>query len=110
MHERAESDRRGELREVSVVQTPRARLFGGIDNAVIGLVYYPAIVIASFFFTIPFIRIATLTAAGAAAAMSVYLIYSLFFVTKMKCSNCMLAHAMNLMLLVLVSFLAASRL
>lgn len=98
MHAKAEADRRGELQETSVVQTPRARLFGGIDNAVIGLAYYPAVAIASFFFFVPFVRVATLAAAAAATAVSLYLLYSLLFVTKMKCTNCMVAHACNIVI------------
>jgi uncharacterized membrane protein len=108
MHAKAEADRRGELRERSVVQTPRARLFGGIDNAVVGLAYYPAVAVASFFFAVPLIRIATLVAAAAATAVSIYLIYSLFFVTKMKCSNCMIAHATNILIMYMLVELAAA--
>jgi uncharacterized membrane protein len=103
MHAKSESDRRGELREVSVVQSPRARLFGGVDNAMIGLVYYPAVAVASLFFSVAPVRIATLIAAIAAAAMSLFLWYSLLFITKMKCTNCWIAHSMNLMLFVMLA-------
>src|SRR5471032_1264798 len=102
MHGKAQADLRGELHETSVVQTPRARLFGGIDNALIGLAYYPAVAIASFFLFEPFVRIAALVAAGAAAAVSLYLLYSLLFITKMKCTNCMLAHAMNFLIVIML--------
>ena len=103
MHEKSEADRRGELREASVVQSPRARLFGGVDNALIGIVYYPAVVIASLFFSAAPVRIATLIAAAAAATVSVYLLYSLLFITKMKCTNCWIAHSMNMFLFVMLS-------
>ena len=96
MHDKAEADRRGELGEPSVVQTPRARLFGGVDNASIGLVYYPAVAIASFFMSVPSVRITTLVAAAAASAMTIYLLYSLLFITRMRCTNCMIAHAANI--------------
>lgn len=99
MHDKAEADRRGDLREASVVQTPRARLFGGIDNAVLGLAYYPAVAIASFFFSMPAVRVGTLAAAAAATAVSIYLLYSLLFITKMKCANCMTAHAANVLIM-----------
>jgi hypothetical protein len=99
MHAKAEADRRGDLREASVVQSPRARLFGGVDNAMIGLAYYPAVAIASFFFAIPIVRIATLAAAFAAMAVSIYLLYSLFFITKMRCANCVLANATNIVIM-----------
>jgi uncharacterized membrane protein len=99
MHTKAEADRRGDLAEVSVVQSPRARLFGGVDNAMIGLAYYPAVAIASFFFTVPIIRISTLVAASAATAVSIFLLYSLFFITRMRCTNCVLGNAMNIMIM-----------
>jgi uncharacterized membrane protein len=99
MHVKAEADRRGDLREASVVQSPRARLFGGIDNAMIGLAYYPAVATASFFFAVPIIRISTLVAASAAMAVSIYLLYSLFFITKMRCTNCVLANATNIVIM-----------
>jgi uncharacterized membrane protein len=95
MHEKAEADRRGELREESVVQTPRARLFGGVDTAAIGLAYYPAVALASLFFSDRLVRIATFAAATAALAVSLYLLYSLLFITRRKCTNCMLAHLAN---------------
>ena len=99
MHAKAERDRRGELEESSVVQTPRARLFGGVDNALIGLAFYPAVVIATFLFSVPAVRIATLTAAAAATAVSLFLLYSLLFITKLKCTNCMIAHASNMVIM-----------
>jgi uncharacterized membrane protein len=106
MHARSEAFGRGELHEESVVQTPRARLFGGVDNALIGLVYYPAVAVASLFFSVAPIRIATLIAAAAAAAVSVFLMYSLLFITKMRCANCWSAHTMNIMILVALGDLA----
>jgi uncharacterized membrane protein len=108
MHLKAEADRRGELREPSVVQSPRARLFGGIDNALIGLAYYPAVAIASFFFTIPVVRISTLVAASAAMTVSAFLLYSLFFITKMRCTNCVLANSANILIWCLLGALALS--
>jgi uncharacterized membrane protein len=106
MHEKSEADRRGELQEASVVQTPRARLFGGVDNALIGLVYYPAVAIASLCFSVAPIRVATLIAAAAATAVSFYLMYSLLFITKRACANCWSAHTMNIMILVMLGDLA----
>jgi uncharacterized membrane protein len=106
MHVKAEADRRGELREQSVVQSPRARLFGGIDNAMLGLAYYPAVAIASFFFTVTAVRISVLVAATAAMAVSVYLLFSLLFITKMRCTNCVLANTANILIWCLLGALA----
>jgi uncharacterized membrane protein len=103
MHDKSEADRRGELHEASVVQSPRARLFGGVDNALIGLIYYPAVAVASLFFSVAPIRIATFIAVAAAAAVSIFLMYSLLFITKMKCTNCWIAHSMNMFLFVMLS-------
>jgi uncharacterized membrane protein len=106
MHAKADADRRGRLVEPSVVQTPRARLIGGLDNAAVGLVYYPAVAIGTFFLSSPLVRYATLAAACTATAVSAYLAYSLVFITKMKCANCMTAHAINLALLCLLLVLS----
>jgi uncharacterized membrane protein len=108
MHAKAEADRRGELHEESVVQSRRARLFGGIDNAAIGLAYYPAVALASLFFSDPIIRIATLVAASAALAVSLYLLYSLLFITKRRCTNCMIGHAANALILGALAALAVT--
>jgi uncharacterized membrane protein len=108
MHAKAEADRRGELHEQSVVQSPRARLFGGVDTAAIGLAYYPAVALASLFFSDRLIRIATLTAATAALAVSLYLLYSLLFITRRTCTNCMLAHVANALIAVSLAALAAT--
>ena len=106
MHAKAEADKAGRLHEPSVVQTSRARLFGGIDNATIGLVYYPAVLIGSFFMALPAVRWCVLGAALVAVIVSIYLAYSLLVVTKMQCPNCMLAHAMNIAILGAVLYLA----
>ena len=90
---------RGELTELTVVQTPRARLIGGAPNSAIGIAYYVLMIVASFFFFIPGVRYAALCVACAAAAMSGYLAYSLLFVTRMPCVNCWTGHVVNWLLL-----------
>ena len=90
---------RGELTEPSVVQSPRARLIGGAANSAIGIAYYGLMIVASFFFSIPVVRYAALAAAVAAATLSVYLAYSLLFVTRMPCLNCWTGHVLNWLLL-----------
>jgi len=96
MHRKAAADKAGLLSEASVVQTSRARLFGGVDNAAIGLVYYPAVLIGSFFLANPLMLIAVVIAASLAALVSLYLAYSLLFITKMPCPLCMISHVINL--------------
>jgi len=97
---------RGELTEASVVETPRARSFGGTPNAAIGLVYYAALAIAA---ATPLLGVnaiwwLSLAAACGAAAFSVYLAYSLLFVTRMPCIYCWTSHIVNWALVLFVAF------
>jgi uncharacterized membrane protein len=92
---------RGLLDEASVVQTPRARLFAGIPNALLGAVYYPALAVAVWIVPGPPVAFAVLAAVTAAALTSAVLAYSLLFVTKMPCPYCWTSHAVNWLLLVL---------
>ena len=89
---------RGELREPSVVQSPRARLIGGTPNALLGALYYPAFAIAVWFATAPWQLGLLLTISGFAAVVSLALAYSLLFVTRMPCTYCWTAHGINLLL------------
>jgi uncharacterized membrane protein len=86
---------RGELREPSVVQTPRARLFGGIPNALVGAAYYPALAVAVWFVRTPAAAIALQVVVAFAAVTSLVLAYSLLFVTRRPCPYCWGAHAVN---------------
>ena len=103
MHRKSAADKAGLLSEASVVQTPRARLIGGVDNAAIGMVYYPAVLIGSFFLGSPIMLVAVAIAAVLAALVSLYLAYSLLFITKMSCPLCMTSHAVNLALVAILS-------
>ena len=89
---------RGELAEPSVVQTPRARLFGGVPNALIGIWYYPLLGLAVWPATdrsgLAVLLVASLMAAG----VSTVLAYSLLFVTRMPCVYCWTSHAVNWLL------------
>ena len=94
MANKARRAARGELNEPSVVQTPRARLLGGVPNSSFGLIYYPCVAFASL---LPFevARHLALLASLAAAAMSLVLAYSLLFKTRRPCPFCWTAHAIN---------------
>lgn len=102
MTRKAARGARGELSEPSVVLSDRARSFGGTPNAAIGLVYYAALALATLWFGVPLVWGASLAAALGAAAFSVYLAYSLLFITRMPCVYCWTSHAVNWMLLALV--------
>ena len=86
---------RGELTERSVVQTPRARLFGSVPNALLGAAYYPALAIASWCATSHLTLALLLVPVLAAALTSVILAYSLLFITRMPCVFCWTSHAIN---------------
>jgi uncharacterized membrane protein len=101
MQAKALLSQRGRLDEPSVVQTPRARLFAGVPNATFGIIYYALVAVAMLFIGAPGVRPAVLGAAGLAAAVSVYLAYSLLYVTRMPCTNCWIGHAVNWTLFVL---------
>jgi len=92
---------RGELQEDSVVSTPRAKV-AGVSNGLIGLVYYCALLIAHPLLGNPIVYDAALTAAVLAGAFSVYLGYSLLFVTRRRCAYCWAGHVINWSLLALL--------
>jgi len=99
----------GKLRERSVVQTERAKLFFGAPNALIGIVYYSALGAVSWTTAATLPLACALAASAFAAATSVYLAYSLLFVTKRSCPYCWTSHAVNWGLLAAVPWLLALR-
>jgi len=104
MQAKAGKARRGELTEASVVQTPRATIFGDVPNSLFGIVYYALLAVSTIFFDVPVVRFAAVMAAGAAGAVSFYLAYSLLFVTRMPCFNCWTGHVVNWTLLAILLF------
>lgn len=96
---------RGELSEPSVVQTERASVYFGVPNSLIGLVYYAALAAVSWLAHGTTLLALATAASAAAAGTSVYLAYSLLFVTKRSCPYCWTAHAVNWALLALVPWL-----
>ena len=91
----------GLLQEPSVVERPAARLFGGAPNSLIGILYYFALGV--LIWAAPMWCAALMAASSAAALTSVYLAYSLLFRTRMPCPYCWTSHAINWVLVVLVS-------
>jgi uncharacterized membrane protein len=86
----------GRLTEPSVVRSPRAKLFGGVPNALIGVLYYPAVLAVAWLAHSTTAFAFAFAAACVAAATSLYLAYSLVFVTKRNCVYCFVSHAVNL--------------
>ncbi|MDQ2681708.1 MAG: vitamin K epoxide reductase family protein [Candidatus Eremiobacteraeota bacterium] len=89
---------RGELAEPSVVQTPRASLFGNLPNALFGAVYYAALVAAIWTVHSQGGLAVIFAIALAAAGTSAFLAYSLLFITRMPCMFCWTSHVVNWLL------------
>jgi uncharacterized membrane protein len=102
MYRKSQRAARGALSEPSVVESPRARAAGGVPNAAIGLLYYAGLAAATAFLSIPLVWAGALAASLLAAAFSLYLAYSLLFVTRMPCVYCWTSHAANIALPILL--------
>ena len=77
----------------TMLDTPRAKLFG-VPNAVFGIAVYLYVILNILFFPAwPGFLILSL-----ALLRSIYLAYSLLFVTKIPCPLCFTTHAINLIL------------
>ncbi len=100
MLQKTRRSERGLLREPSVVDSPRARLFGGLPNAQIGVLYYPAFLVGIWVAHRPWELGVLLIVSALVGVVSVVLAYSLLFVTRMPCPYCWTAHAINWMLVV----------
>ena len=77
----------------TVLDTPRAKLFG-LPNSVFGIAAYTYLIASCFFLPAwpGFLLLAL------ALLRSVYLAYSLIFVTKIPCPLCFTTHGINLIL------------
>jgi uncharacterized membrane protein len=83
---------------MNVIGTPRAKMFG-IPNSAFGIVLYTYLLIDIFFLFPPAIALVGLTLA---LARSIYLAYSLIYVTKIPCPLCFTTHVINLILFLIV--------
>jgi uncharacterized membrane protein len=92
---------RGGLSEPSVVMTARART-AGVSNALVGLLFYVGMLILTPLLSHPLAWVLAVAAALLASALSVYLAYSLLFVTRMPCAYCWTGHVVNWLLLALL--------
>lgn len=95
---------RGEVRGPSVVKTPRAHLYG-VPNALLGVIYYPALALAVWLLHARWEMLVVLLAALFAAVTSAVLAYSLLFITRRECPFCWTAHGVNWSLLLLCAWL-----
>jgi uncharacterized membrane protein len=89
---------------MTVLGTPRAKLFG-IPNSAFGIALYFYLILDLFLFP----PVIAFIALGFALARSVYLAYSLLFITKIPCPLCFTTHAINLILFLTVFKIVFSR-
>ena len=99
---------RGELTEESVVQSPRARLYGGASNALLGALYYPAVATTVWFVRAPWPAAVLGAAIALAALTSAVLAYSLLFVTRRPCAYCWTGHVVNWALAAMYGWILSS--
>ena len=83
---------------MTVLDTPRAKLFG-IPNSAFGIGLYFYLILNLM---VPVSYAAALFVLGLAVLRSIYLAYSLIFVTKIPCPLCFTSHAINLLLFLIV--------
>ena len=96
---------RGLLPEPSVVQSPRARLYGGVPNAFLGVAYYPLLAASVWVVRGWTLGVFILAAVALAAVTSAVLAFSLLYVTKRPCPYCWTAHTINWSLAALTPWL-----
>jgi uncharacterized membrane protein len=83
---------------MSILDTPRAKMFG-YPNSVFGIVLFSYLIVSLFLPLTPYISIGMLTIA---TLRSVYLAYSLIFVTRVPCPLCFTSHVICITLLITV--------
>ncbi len=98
MYRKSRRAEKGELDEPSIVERPAARSLFGVPNAAFGIAYYGLQLAALPMSGSPWIRRGILAASALALAQSVYLMYSLLFVTRMPCPYCWTGHSVNVLL------------
>lgn len=91
---------RGEVKGPSVVKTSRAHLFG-VPNSLLGALFYPGVAVAVWTLHGRIAATILLLAILGAAATSVYLAYSLIYITRRECPYCWTSHVVNWCLLAL---------
>lgn len=81
---------------LTVLETPRAKIFG-IPNSALGIALYSYLILNGFFFP----PVTGLVLISLALLRSLYLAYSLIFITKIPCPLCFTSHGINLLLFLL---------
>lgn len=95
--------RMGEQTCATVIDSPRARMFG-LPNSLLGLLYYAGLLTllgSGRLGSPPWIWLALITSAGT-VGLGAFLTYSLLFLTRIPCRLCFTSHAINLVLFILL--------
>ena len=95
--------RMGERTCASIVDTPRARLFG-VPNSALGQLFYLALalgVVSGVLFANPFF-IVYLAFSGLTVMVGLFLTYSLLFLTRVPCPLCFTSHGINFVIFILL--------
>lgn len=85
-----------------VLETPRAKLFG-LPNSVYGIGLYLYLIF--FFLGAPLWWWPALVAVALAVVRSIYLAYSLLFITRVACPLCFISHGINIILFIYLIYL-----
>lgn len=87
----------------TVVNTPAARLFAGIPNSVLGIIYYGfvLVVLAADLWARPGVLLVLTGAAAVTVVSGVYLVIQLYRVMRVSCPLCVAVHVINLLLAVM---------
>jgi uncharacterized membrane protein len=86
----------------TVLTTKYARVFG-VPNSLLGVLYYLAVILLLLAGWTGALAMATIVVAWFTVALGFFLIYSLFFIIKIPCPLCLTAHAINLLLAILLT-------
>ncbi len=94
-----------------VVKSKYSRIFG-MDNSVIGMIYYVFIltlvslkIFYPYLFALSFISLGEKAIIGFAAAFSILLTFIQLSILKKACEYCMIANAVNILIFLVVIFL-----
>jgi uncharacterized membrane protein len=82
---------------LTVLGTPRAKFFG-LPNSVFGLAAYPILMLDAAWLDMPQVSLFLVLAM---LGRSIYLAYSLLFITRIPCPLCFTTHAVNALLFLL---------
>ena len=86
-----------------VIRHPDAKVFG-VPNSLLAICYYISVIGLGLGIDSPFYLSLVEFASWVTVALAVYLIYSLFFKVKVVCPLCLVSHAINIVLAIVITF------